>query len=93
MLNKSVQKYLGKKVFFILPPSLPELERRLIGRGQDSEEVIAERMSKAISEISHYDEYDYVIVNDDFEKALKDLQSILQSERLTKDYQQKQMQC
>ena len=69
---------------------MPELERRLIGRGQDSEEVIAERMSKAISEISHYDEYDYVIVNDDFEKALKDLQSILQSERLTKYYQQKQ---
>ena len=78
------------KSIFILPPSLPELERRLIGRGQDSEEVIAERMSKAISEISHYNEYDYVIVNDDFEKALKDLQSILQSERLTKDYQQKQ---
>ena len=78
------------KSIFILPPSLPELERRLIGRGQDSGEVIAERMSKAISEISHYDEYDYVIVNDDFEKALKDLQSILQSERLTKDYQQKQ---
>ena len=78
------------KSIFILPPSLPELERRLIGRGQDSEEVIAERMSKAISEISHYDEYDYVIVNDDFEKALKDLQSILQSERLTKYYQQKQ---
>ena len=77
------------KSIFILPPSLPELERRLIGRGQDSEEVIAERMSKAISEISHYDEYDYVIVNDDFEKTLKDLQSILQSERLTKDYQQK----
>lgn len=78
------------KSIFILPPSLPELERRLIGRGQDSEEVIAERMSKAISEISHYDEYDYVIVNDDFEKALKDLQSILQAERLTKNYQQKQ---
>lgn len=78
------------KSIFILPPSLSELERRLIGRGQDSEEVITERMSKAISEISHYDEYDYVIVNDDFEKALKDLQSILQAERLTKDYQQKQ---
>ncbi|WP_308567432.1 guanylate kinase [uncultured Haemophilus sp.] len=78
------------KSIFILPPSLAELERRLIGRGQDSEEVIAERMSKAISEISHYDEYDYVIVNDDFEKALKDLQSILRSERLTKAYQQKQ---
>ena len=84
------KKVPSAKSIFILPPSLPELERRLIGRGQDSEEVIAERMSKAISEISHYDEYDYVIVNDDFEKALKDLQSILQSERLTKDYQQKQ---
>ena len=84
------KKVSSVKSIFILPPSLPELERRLIGRGQDSEEVIAERMSKAISEISHYDEYDYVIVNDDFEKALKDLQSILQSERLTKDYQQKQ---
>ena len=84
------KKVSSVKSIFILPPSLPELERRLIGRGQDSEEIIAERMSKAISEISHYDEYDYVIVNDDFEKALKDLQSILQSERLTKDYQQKQ---
>ena len=84
------KKVSSVKSIFILPPSLPELEHRLIGRGQDSEEVIAERMSKAISEISHYDEYDYVIVNDDFEKALKDLQSILQSERLTKDYQQKQ---
>ena len=84
------KKVSSVKSIFILPPSLPELERRLIGRGQDSEEIIAERMSKAISEISHYDEYDYVIVNDDFEKALKDLQSILQSERLTKAYQQKQ---
>lgn len=65
------QKVPSVKSIFILPPSLPELERRLIGRGQDSEEVIAERMSKAMSEISHYDEYDYVIVNDDFEKALK----------------------
>ena len=45
-------------------------------------------MSKAISEISHYDEYDYVIVNDNFEQALADLQSILQAERLTKAYQQ-----
>ena len=74
---------------FILPPSLLELERRLVGRGQDSiKEVIAERMSKAISEISHYDEYDYVIVNDNFEQALADLQKHLQAERLTKAYQQ-----
>ena len=84
------EKVPNVKSIFILPPSLDELENRLIGRGQDSAEVIADRMAKAISEISHYNEYDYVIVNDDFEKALKDLQSILQSERLTKDYQQKQ---
>lgn len=82
------QKVPSVKSIFILPPSLPELERRLVGRGQDSKEVIAERMSKAISEISHYDEYDYVIVNDNFEQALADLQSILQAERLTKAYQQ-----
>ncbi len=50
------QEIFASVSIFILPPSLPELERRLIGRGQDSE-VIAERMSKAISEISHYDEY------------------------------------
>ena len=82
------QKVPSVKSIFILPPSLPELERRLVGRGQDSKEVIAERMLKAISEISHYDEYDYVIVNDNFEQALADLQSILQAERLTKAYQQ-----
>ena len=81
------QKVPSVKSIFILPPSLTELERRLIGRGQDSKEVIDERMSKAIGEISHYDEYDCVIVNDDFEQALADLQSILQSERLTLDYQ------
>lgn len=84
------KKVSNVKSIFILPPSLSELERRLIGRGQDSEAVIAERMSKAISEISHYDEYDYVIVNDNFEQALSDLQSILLAERLTKNYQQKQ---
>ncbi|OOF79170.1 guanylate kinase [Rodentibacter caecimuris] len=76
------------KSIFILPPSLQELERRLIGRGQDSESVIAERMAKAKDEISHYDEYDYVIINDHFDQALADLQSILRAERLTKRYQQ-----
>ena len=82
------QKVPMVRSIFILPPSLVELERRLIGRGQDSDDVIAERMAKAKSEISHYDEYDYVIVNDDFEQALADLQSILRTERLTKSYQQ-----
>lgn len=81
------EKVPSVKSIFILPPSLAELEQRLIGRGQDSAEVIAERMSKAMDEISHYNEYDYVIVNDDFEQALADLQSILRAEKLTLAYQ------
>ena len=80
------------KSIFILPPSLPELERRLIGRGQDIAEVIADRMSKAVSEISHYTEYDYIIVNDNFTQALADLKSILRAEKLTLTYQYKQNQ-
>ncbi|HII3799113.1 TPA: guanylate kinase [Pasteurella multocida] len=87
------QKVPNVKSIFILPPSLAELERRLIGRGQDSTEVIAARMSKAIDEISHYNEYDYVIVNDVFEQALADFQAILRAERLTLMHQQKQNQA
>ena len=67
---------------FILPPSKDELYRRLRGRGQDSDEVIEKRMSQAVGEIEHYNEYDYVIVNDDFNTALSDLQSIMRAERL-----------
>lgn len=87
------QKVPNVKSIFILPPSLAELERRLIGRGQDSTEVIAARMSKAIDEISHYNEYDYVIVNDVFEQTLADFQAILRAERLTLAHQQKQNQA
>lgn len=86
------QKVSGVKSIFILPPSLAELEKRLIGRGQDSAEVIAERMAKAVSEISHYNEYDYVIINDDFEQALADLQAILRTEKLTLSHQLKENQ-
>lgn len=68
---------------FILPPSLKELERRLIDRGQDSKEVIDGRMDKAKREISHYNEYDYVIVNDDFEESLLQLRSIILASRVT----------
>ena len=67
---------------FILPPSQEELERRLRGRGQDSEEVIARRMKQAVAEMSHYAEYDYLIVNDDFDLALLDLKTIIRAERL-----------
>ncbi|WP_119978560.1 guanylate kinase [Shewanella algidipiscicola] len=69
---------------FILPPSKAELERRLTGRGQDSSEVIADRMAQATSEISHYGEYDFIIVNDDFEQAQVDLKAIIRSQRLTR---------
>ena len=58
---------------FILPPSRQALEERLTSRGQDGDEVIARRMRDAISEISHYDEYDYLVINDDFQQALDDL--------------------
>ncbi len=66
---------------FILPPSMNELERRLRGRGQDSDEVVADRMARAQAEISHWGEYHYVIVNDDIEKSLADLRFILAAER------------
>lgn len=75
------------KSIFILPPSKEELERRLTARGQDSEAVIAKRMNEAQSEISHYAEYDYVIVNDDFDVALIDLKAILRAERLKEEKQ------
>lgn len=67
---------------FILPPSLPELHRRLVRRGQDLPEIIQKRMSKALSEISHYTEYDYVIINDNFDQSLVQLRSIILSKRL-----------
>ena len=66
---------------FILPPSLPELERRLRGRGQDSDEIIAGRMRQAQDEISHYDEYEHLIVNEVFEQALASLAAIFQRAR------------
>lgn len=72
---------------FILPPSIAELESRLRGRGQDSEEVITARMAKSQSEISHWAEYDYVIVNSDLDQAFNDLVTVLKAERLRRDRQ------
>jgi guanylate kinase len=67
---------------FVLPPSHAELERRLQSRAQDHEDVVRQRMSKAASEISHWPEYDYVIVNDDIDPAHTKVVSILNAERL-----------
>ncbi|WP_289029697.1 guanylate kinase [uncultured Paraglaciecola sp.] len=72
---------------FVAPPSKEELKRRLTQRGQDSAEVIAERMTKAVSEISHYHEFDFIVVNDDFEAALNELDAIVTTRRLRKEKQ------
>ncbi|MDT8406781.1 MAG: guanylate kinase [Methylococcales bacterium] len=72
---------------FILPPSIVELERRLRGRGQDTDAIIARRMRDARAEISHWPEYDYIVVNDDFATALADLKAIVQANRLRRSRQ------
>ena len=72
---------------FILPPSIPELHRRLTTRGQDSEEVIARRMEKSWDEISHWGGYDYVLVNDDLDATEAQLKTIISAERLKRTQQ------
>ena len=72
---------------FILPPSRDELASRLTGRGQDNPEIIEKRMSSAIEEISHYNEYDFLVINDDFDIALNDLESIIKAYRLVQTKQ------
>jgi guanylate kinase len=72
---------------FVLPPSVPDLERRLRSRAQDSDEVIHARMVKAADEMSHWAEYDYVVINNDLDHAFTEVRSILASERLKRDRQ------
>ncbi|EGD57935.1 guanylate kinase [Novosphingobium nitrogenifigens DSM 19370] len=72
---------------FILPPSLEELHRRLVGRGTDSVEVIAARMARAQAEISHWDGYDYVVINDDVETCFAKVRQILHAERMRRTRQ------
>jgi guanylate kinase len=72
---------------FILPPSHAELERRLHGRAQDSEEVVRHRMAKAAAEMSHWPEYDYIVVNRVIEEAVTGVRAILAAERLRRDRQ------
>lgn len=72
---------------FVLPPSMAELERRLRGRAQDSEAVVKKRMARAADEMSHYFEYEYIIVNDDVESSIRKVQAILTAERLKRDRQ------
>ena len=72
---------------FILPPTMAELERRLRGRGTDSDEVIAKRMARAATEISHWGEYNYILINDDPDRCLGEIRAILKAERLRRKRQ------
>jgi len=78
-LSENVAKDLVR--IFILPPSMEELERRLYSRAQDSIEVVRTRMAEAVSEMSHYPEYDYIIVNSNMEESIAKVESILAAER------------
>ena len=76
---------------FILPPSYQALETRLTGRGEDDSTTIQRRMRDAIDELSHYDEYEYLVINDDFEMALSELQRILVALRENREIQQEDL--
>ena len=80
---------LGRSVvgIFILPPSIAELESRLRRRAQDSDDVINRRMAKAKAEISHWAEYDYVLINDDLSRCFSQIRTIVDAERLRRDRQ------
>ncbi len=73
---------------FILPPSLEALRERLIGRATDDLSIIERRMSQAVSEMSHYGEFQYLVINDEFDLALRDLQTIIRSQRLSINWMQ-----
>ena len=76
------------KSVYILPPSINALKERLSNRGQDSDEVIDSRMREAVSEMTHYGEFDYIVINDDFDEATEQLASIFVCNRLLMDSQQ-----
>jgi guanylate kinase len=67
---------------FIMPPSMQELERRLHSRAQDSTEIVEKRMKEARSEISHYDEYDFILINDDLDNTYKKIRAIIEAKRV-----------
>lgn len=90
---QQVKKILPDSVsIFIFPPSIDILQQRLKARGQDSDTVIARRMRDAIAEMSHYNEFDYLIVNDDFHQAFSDIQSIITTFRLQQERQKHKLQ-
>ncbi len=86
---RQIRQLMGDcKSIFVLPPTMQALSDRLIGRGQDTEETIELRMNEAKSEMTHYAEFDYIVINDDFDTAVAELASIFVSNRLLADAQQ-----
>ena len=87
---RQIRKRKPEAVFiFILPPTKETLRKRLNQRAQDDEQIIDKRMAQATEEMSHFTEYDYIVINDQFDKALSELQSIVTARRLTLSRQQK----
>jgi guanylate kinase len=87
--TQQLQEKTGRDLvsIFVLPPSIPDLEQRLRTRAQDSDQVIHGRMAKAADEMSHWAEYDYVVINTDIDHAFAEVQSILAAERLKRERQ------
>jgi len=85
------ERYPDTVSIFILPPSEATLRQRLVGRGRDDDETIEQRMRAAVSEMSHYAEYEYLLVNDDFDEALAALRSIVVASRLKTPIQLKRL--
>jgi guanylate kinase len=89
--HQQVKKHFPEAIsIFILPPSLQELENRLTKRGQDEKSIIDNRMKQAKNEIKHYDEYDFLIINEDFKVAVNELKNIILTNRLNLNTQMKQ---
>ena len=86
---RQVRSYFPDAIsIFIAPPSIESLRERLQSRGQDSDQIIEGRMREAVSEMSHFNEYDYLIINDDFEQALQELDSVVSSAALRRPQQE-----
>jgi guanylate kinase len=86
---RQIRQLMGDcKSIFVLPPTMQALCDRLIGRGQDTEDTVKLRMNEATSEMTHYAEFDYIVINDDFDTAIAELASIFVSNRLLADVQQ-----
>jgi guanylate kinase len=90
---QEVRRHLDKTVsIFILPPSKQELERRIVGRNQDAQAVIKQRLEAASNEIKHYYEYNYLVVNDDFDEALDALRAIILATRSRQETRSQELQ-